>query len=672
MAKKQNKVVRESASTKAKTGKLRNKLLLYIIPVVMVIVIIMITISAQLTKKYLSEMAKNELDSSVTNQSDNITSWLNENLRNFQTTKTLIETLHPDEATLQLLIDETYGFNSNAPEGMYIGGDGLFIKPEESELTVSNPTAETWYQQGITRVGIGYGSAYKNAEGEYVISASGILDDGSDQIKVIAADLSLNKISVIVNSGVKMDNASSFLVDTSDDTILAHRDASLISTTLAKDNSDKFLAGVAEKLADRDYTETEIDGNLVAFKKITGTDWVLVSYIPTSIVYANVTHVVTILIVVGVVAVILLIILISLVVSRVIAPLSDITKNITAMADGDFTIAVKAGSNDEIGAMGSKISEFVDKMRDMLSNINDESERLKVQSENSDQVSKSMFDASQSQEEAMSSLNQTVDELASAVNEIAENATTLAGVVADTRDHSQKAGESMQETIQLSEEGRKDMERLSEAMQGIQTANDELVGSIGKVGDASEEITNIVGMISSIAEETNLLSLNASIEAARAGEAGKGFAVVASEIGNLANDSSDSADNIAKLINQVRDLIQDVVSQANASAESIRANTELIGAAVTTFDKIYENIQISNKLIESMVEGVDKVNDVASNVAAISEEQAASADEILATSESMVEKAQNITQSSQDVANNSEELASTSDTLTEYVRRFKI
>lgn len=672
MANRQNKAAKQQGAAKAKTGKLRNKLLLYIIPVVMVIVIIMITVSAQLTKKYLSEMAKNELDSSVTNQADNINSWLNENLKNFQTTKAMIETLHPDEATLQTLIDETYGFNSNAPEGMYIGGEGVFIKPEESDMAISDPTGEVWYLQGITRVGIGYGNAYKNDAGEYVISASGILNDGSGQLKVIAADLSLNKISVIVNSGVKMDDASSFLVDTSDDTILAHRDDSLISTTLGTDNSDALLAGVAEKLADRDYTDAEIDGNLVAFKQITGTDWVLVSYIPTSIVYANVTHVVTILIIVGVVAVVLLILLISLLVSRVIAPLSDITKNITAMANGDFTIDVKADSNDEIGAMGSKISEFIENMREMLSNINDESERLKVQSENSDQVSKSMFDASQSQEAAMSGLNRTVDELASAVNEIAENATTLAGVVSDTREHSQKAGESMQETIELSEEGRHDMERLSIAMQGIQTANDELVNSIGKVGDASEEITNIVGMISSIAEETNLLSLNASIEAARAGEAGKGFAVVASEIGNLANDSSDSADNIAKLINQVRDLIQNVVSQANASAESIRANTDLINTAVNTFDKIYENIKISNDLIEAMVEGVDKVNDVASNVAAISEEQAASADEILAASENMVEKAQNITQSSQDVANNSEELANTSDTLTEYVRRFRI
>ena len=114
------------------------------------------------------------------------------------------------------------------------------------------------------------------------------------------------------------------------------------------------------------------------------------------------------------------------------------------------------------------------------------------------------------------------------------------------------------------------------------------------------------------------------------------------------------------------------MGQANASAASIQENSELISVAVGTFDQIYNNIQESNRLIEAMIEDVQKVDDVATNVAAISEEQAASADEILATSENMVEMANNITRNSQDVADNSSELAGTSQTLTSYVQKFKI
>ena len=90
----------------------------------------------------------------------------------------------------------------------------------------------------------------------------------------------------------------------------------------------------------------------------------------------------------------------------------------------------------------------------------------------------------------------------------------------------------MQESVEISKQGKTDMEKLSYAMTQIQKSIEELLLSINKVGDASEQITGIVGLIGEIAEETNLLSLNASIEAARAGEAGKGFAVVAGEIEN--------------------------------------------------------------------------------------------------------------------------------------------
>ena len=108
------------------------------------------------------------------------------------------------------------------------------------------------------------------------------------------------------------------------------------------------------------------------------------------------------------------------------------------------------------------------------------------------------------------------------------------------------------------------------------------------------------------------------------------------------------------------------------SAESIEENGKLIDVAVDTFDTIYNNIQDSSNSMLEMIKNVEKVDEVATNVAAISEEQAASAQEILATSNNMVEMAENITQSSQDVADNSHELANTSDTLTDYVQRFKI
>ncbi len=656
-----------------KTAKIKNKLIALILPVVILMVLVIVFFAGYVSMNSMKKMATNQLNSSISNQGDNIEAWLNKNLEYFSTVKHAIEQTHPDDANLQVMLDSFYGYSTNCPDGVYIASSsGAFYKASQSEKSVSNPTEEQWFKQGLSRINLNYGTAYKNDLGDAVISASGILNDGTEDLKVLSADVGLDQIMIIVNSGVEMDQAASFLVDTNDNTILAHRDANRVNTELTEADSNKLMAKIAKKLSDRDYTTTEIEDYQVAFRSISGTDWYLVSYISNSVILKDVYNLIYLLIAIGAIAILLIVILINVLVARVIAPLSGITKNITDMSSGDFTINVKQESNDEIGLMGSKVSEFVVSMRTMLASINEESKRLKEQSDNSDRVSKNMFDASRSQADAMQNLNTTVDQLAIAVNEIAENATTLAMVVSDTRENSNQANDSMKETVEISKKGRGDMEHLARAMEGIKKSNDDLVESINEVGKASEEITKIVGLIVEIADETNLLSLNASIEAARAGEAGKGFAVVASEIGKLAQNSAKSAENISKLIDDVRRAIESVVEQAETSAKNIDANTELIDTAVDTFDQIYKNIEKSNELINLMIEDVQKVDDVASNVAAISEEQAASADEILETSHHMVSQAQAITESSQDVADNSHELANTSDKLTGYVQQFKI
>ncbi len=664
----------KNTNKQKKTRKIRSKLLIFIVPIVILMIAILVTVSTELSKKQLTKMATNQLESSIVNQSDNIESWMNSLITYFSTVKNSIENGPQDTAVIQRSLDSYYGYNKNVPLGLYIGGsDGSYMEASQVKGSAIDPTTREWFKQGMTRVEMAFGPVYQDSEGGDVISATGILNDGSDVVKVIGGDVSINQISVIVNSGVKMDEASSTLIDTSDgNKIIAHRDKTMLSKQISASDSDKLTAGIAKALNKNDYNTQDIGDYLVAFKEISGTDWVLVSYVKKSVILAPVTHLARVLVILGVVSVAVIILLIVLVVNRVVAPISVITKHIKSMSDGDFTIDVDIDSNDEIGDMGSRISEFVDSMRNMIHSINAESMKLKEESDNSDSVSRSMFSASQAQGEAMKQLNETVDQLAEAVNEIAEDATTLAQIVTDTRDNSEKADASMKETVEISKKGIDDMRHLSEAMAEIQKANSNLVQSINDVGTASEEITNIVSMIHEIAEETNLLSLNASIEAARAGEAGRGFAVVASEIGNLANTSASNAKNISDLIDQVHKLIDDAVKQADLSAESIQENGKLIEVAVDTFDKIYNNIQDSSESMAEMIRNVEKVDEVATNVAAISEEQAASAEEILATSNNMVEQAENITQSSQDVADNSHELANTSETLTDYVHRFKI
>jgi len=652
---------------------IKARLLGSIMPVVIAIVAVLVLIAYQASAGIIEDYSQNLLESSVSNQSSKIEAWLSENLASFQMAKTTIENLHPDDTQLKAILDGYYNYNDNYPDGLYVSdSNGNLIKADKSTKKESNPVQSTWYKEGLTRVNMAVGSAYKNAEGVNVISASGILNDGTDNIRVISADMTLDRITIIVNSFIDMDNAEAFLVDKNTGVILADREASLISQKLGASGQSEYYQKVAGQFNSNDYDFTTIDGNMTVFKEVDGTDWVLVSYIPKNIVLAELIRLRTIMIIVGIICIMLLCVLVERMTNVVVKPVKNMTKAITQMASGDFTVSVNVKGNDEIAVMGQSIQKFIQAMHQMIAQIGDVSVRLKEQAVSSKNVSVEMNTAADIQSKSMRELNDTVDQLSLSVNEIAENVTQLAGVAAETKNDGDSVDIKMRETVEVSEKGRMDMEHVSEALNNIELSIRSLEEAVNKVGSASKEIVDIIKLIGDIADETNLLSLNASIEAARAGEAGRGFAVVASEIGSLAKNSTESVGHITQLIIEINKLVEDAVSQAGDSVGEIGDSAVLIHTAVDTFNTIFNNIKATNELMANVVEKIGRVDEVATNVAAICEEQAASSDEIMATSESMLGQANNISKNSGQVEISAEELAASAEQLSNQVQQFHI
>jgi len=652
---------------------IKAKLLGIIIPVVIAIILILVFTAYHVSSGIIESYSKNLLESSVNSQASKIEAWLEENLASMQMAKNMIEKLHPDEAQLQTILDASCGYSENYPDGLFLAdANGSFLKGTDSKKQEPNPKESMWYQEGMTRVNMAVGSAHQNPDGTNVVSASGLLNDGSDTVRVIAADMTLDRISVIVNSFIEMHDAEAFLVDKDSSVILASRDSDLISRTLGADGQSAFYKDVEKKVSGKSYDFCTLDGNMTVFKEVNGTNWLLVSYVPTRVVLADLVGLRNLMIIFSIISILVLCVLIERVTHVVIRPVKEMTRVITSMASGDFTVSMKVKGNDEIAVMGRSVEHFIASMKEMIRQMGHVSDRLEKQAGSSKNVSGEMNSAANIQSQSMTELNATVDQLSVSVNEIAQNATQLAGVVADTKEDSDKVEDKMRTTVEVSEKGKADMESVGNALHNIEISIHNLEEAVDKVGTASGEIVDIIKLIGDIAEETNLLSLNASIEAARAGEAGRGFAVVASQIGVLAKNSADSVAHITSLINEINGLVDDAVKQAGSSASDIESSADLIHTAVDTFDQIFQNIQETSHLIEGVVEKINQVDQVATNVAAISEEQAASSDEILATSESMLQQAKSISKNSEQVEAEAGNLAESADQLADQVKQFQI
>ena len=652
---------------------IKAKLLGIIIPVVIAIILILVFTAYHVSSGIIESYSKNLLESSVNSQASKIEAWLEENLASMQMAKTMIEKLHPDEAQLQTILDASCGYSENYPDGLFLAdANGSFLKGTDSKKQEPNPKESMWYQEGMTRVNMAVGSAHQNPDGTNVVSASGLLNDGLDTVRVIAADMTLDRISVIVNSFIEMHDAEAFLVDKDSSVILASRDSDLISKTLGADGQSAFYKDVEKKVSGKSYDFCTLDGNMTVFKEVNGTNWLLVSYVPTRVVLADLAGLRNLMIIFSIISILVLCVLIERVTHVVIRPVKEMTRVITSMASGDFTVSMKVKGNDEIAVMGRSVEHFIASMKEMIRQMGHVSDRLEKQAGSSKNVSGEMNSAANIQSQSMTELNATVDQLSVSVNEIAQNATQLAGVVADTKEDSDKVEDKMRTTVEVSEKGKADMESVGNALHNIEISIHNLEEAVDKVGTASGEIVDIIKLIGDIAEETNLLSLNASIEAARAGEAGRGFAVVASQIGVLAKNSADSVAHITSLINEINGLVDDAVKQGRSSASDIESSADLIHTAVDTFDQIFQNIQETSHLIEGVVEKINQVDQVATNVAAISEEQAASSDEILATSESMLQQAKSISKNSEQVEEEAGNLAESADQLADQVKQFQI
>ncbi len=362
--------------------------------------------------------------------------------------------------------------------------------------------------------------------------------------------------------------------------------------------------------------------------------------------------------------VILLISMISnLLILRVkIRPMNQLTELSDRVAEGDLTVEQVKTKNtkDEVGLLAASINKMVINLQGLVKQVQSTSEQVASSAEellaSSEQSSRSTEEVTMTiQQLAVGAENQvqSIEETAEIIQQIAESSNQIA---INSEDSLQTANIATEKAM----EGNKALEISVNQMNSIHQSVNGLAEVVKGLGDHSKEIGQIVDVITGIAEQTNLLALNAAIEAARAGEHGRGFAVVADEVRKLAEQSADSAKQISNLIAVIQAETDKAVHSMENTTNEVEGGIKLVNTAGTSFNEIQSSIdRVTEKIreVSSAVEGMandtkrvvssaQMVREVAEkasfgtqNVSASSQQQLASMEEITASAQSLTKVA---------------------------------
>lgn len=510
----------------------------------------------------------------------------------------------------------------------------------------------------------------------YLYDTAGTADPAEAYKSMTMKPASLKALYEKVTSIEFMDGGNVMLVDNRSTKILANVDESVVDTQMSDCGADTFLGGIAALMESGETSIQSVSDGLTSYyvivSNIDGTNWALVSYIAESYLLSDLANLLYVIIGIFAVVFVIVLVCVSFAISRMLSPIKGLTGALTTIADGDFTVEINAKGNDEIAVMSRSLKDFVAVMREVIADIRNVSDQLSHASDSTKAIAATLNEGATSQADSMSDVEVTLDQVAQGVQELAEHAGSLSGIVTDTNAQGEQVSSNMQATVNVAGQGREDMEGVNRTMASIVDAMRQLESIVTKVGESTEQINSMVSLISDISDQTNLLSLNAAIEAARAGDAGRGFAVVAEEIRKLAEISASSASQIGDIITQVNDEVSTMVERTSESVTYIEENSAKITASCQIFEHIYQDVDAANGLLTSMVQQIGKVDGIASNIAALSEEQSASTQEILASTQMLSGTALKVSEDSQKVASSAEELSAASFTLAEHMRRFKI
>ncbi|MCP4581527.1 MAG: methyl-accepting chemotaxis protein [candidate division Zixibacteria bacterium] len=330
-------------------------------------------------------------------------------------------------------------------------------------------------------------------------------------------------------------------------------------------------------------------------------------------------------------------------VSRRINEVTDVIQDL-AKGAGDLTKRLNTGSKDEIGVLAGWFNTFMDKLHDIIAQVANNAEELSIASNKVSSLAEELSAGVKEQTNQTSQVSIAIEEMTGTIVETSKNTGNAANKAKEASEHSQKGSRLANDT--------------SQGMEEIVTSSEQSARNIISLSDKAAAIGEIIKVIDDIADQTNLLALNAAIEAARAGEQGRGFAVVADEVRKL-------ADRTTKATGEVADTIKGIQTDVASSNEQMVEAGEKV-------DKGKELVNQTNNSLNEIYSTVETVQEIMGQVATAAEQQSAAAEQISKIIENTERISQESEVSTEQAASAAEELNRQTEELRNLVGGFKL
>lgn len=535
-----------------------------------------------------------------------------------------------------------------------------------------NVKDRSWYKDAVEAEGkFVWTEPYADAAtGETVVTASRAYYDGNELVGVMAADILIDTLIDMIDSVAIGKEGYAVILDGTG-TFVAHPDESYIGVNESEEEYyQKIAAAGGTGIVEYVFENEE---RITGFAKNPTTGWILGGTVYTEEFKSQArTMLVPILISLG--AVLLLAVLVSFWTTRKMTnPIKTVMDRMTAIADGDLSQEpLKVISEDEVGQLTMAANEMNKKMSSVLGQMHYVSESVASQSEELTQSAGEVKEGSEQVASTMQELASGSETQATNASELSSNMQAFVNEVEIVNEGSIRFQEVSNQVVHMSQEGSSLMESSKEQMKNIDQIVFDAVHKVHELDTQAQQISDLVGVIHDIADQTNLLALNAAIEAARAGEHGKGFAVVADEVKKLAEQVSESVSDITGIVtniqNESSNVTQSLVDgykEVEQGTEQIETTSEKFNGINTAIVEMVNGIQAASENLNSIVARSQEMNGTIEDIAAISEESAAGIEQTSASAEQTSASMEEISQSSH-------VLAQLSQNLNELVRQFKL